>query len=491
MQDRFALKHVSGSRANRVDMLALSPQREIILGRDRDCHVRYSEVDELVSRKHLKIVASGETPVRFMAVDLGSRNGTYVNRQRVFGALVLSPGARVQLGVGGPEFEFQVETESARKQPPSEGKPANAGAMRDRGMELGRRVLLMSLPAAAGAAGAAAYVSWPRMARLWEDWRRARATPRKAVFDPHAALASLINIEAEWKVLHKETGAHLARAYIANERISGTDHVPLLENAAKVLPAFVLHAGRRIEPLLVTAGNAYAGSAVGGVWSAKSVVVPQKHAALTAAPVPLPWEISYHWPAEESAGALLIIESERVKNIVPLAASQFPGWVPSESGWLADEHLGDLHGDVAGRLVSRGELSAEIAASVGGSRQRLKLTMSNGSPAVLTAAIPSSAEIDTGRLPHIADASVLPVKGQAVWVVGKEVEAGEVEEVSPDGRITLRASHCGEGGAVFDREGRLVALCVPEVHSAPRGGSAIVIGGALSVSTGGVDGQVR
>src|SRR5215472_8240356 len=153
MHDKFSLKHLSGSRANRVDRLALSPEREIILGRDRECHVRYSEADELVSRKHLKIVANGETPVRYMAVDLGSRNGTFVNRQRVFGALVLSPGARVQLGAGGPEFEFQVETESARKQSRSDGKPANAGAMRDRGLTLGRRVLLMSLPAAAGAGG--------------------------------------------------------------------------------------------------------------------------------------------------------------------------------------------------------------------------------------------------------------------------------------------------------------------------------------------------
>ena len=63
MQDRFCLRHLSGSRADRVDRLVLSPEREITLGRDRECHVRYSEADELVSRKHLKIIASRETPV--------------------------------------------------------------------------------------------------------------------------------------------------------------------------------------------------------------------------------------------------------------------------------------------------------------------------------------------------------------------------------------------------------------------------------------------
>ena len=250
MQDSFALKHVSGSRANRVDRLVLSPEREIILGRDRECHVRYSEADELVSRKHLKIVAGGGPPIRYMAVDLGSRNGTFVNRQRVLGALVLSPGARVQLGAGGPEFEFQLDTEPEREQSPKPGRSATSAALRNRGAGLGRRVLLMSLPAALGAVRAAGYVSWPRVARFWEHSRHTPPAPRKDAFDPHAALASLVRIEAEWTVLHKETHSRLARAYITNERISGTEHVPLIEQAPKTLPAFVLEAGRRIEPLL-------------------------------------------------------------------------------------------------------------------------------------------------------------------------------------------------------------------------------------------------
>src|SRR4051794_33247651 len=103
MQVRLTLKHLSGSRANEKDNLALPPEREIILGRDPDCHVRYHEADDLVSRKHLKIVATDEQPVRYMVVDLGSRNGTFVNRQRVFGAVLLLPGSHVQLGAGGPE----------------------------------------------------------------------------------------------------------------------------------------------------------------------------------------------------------------------------------------------------------------------------------------------------------------------------------------------------------------------------------------------------
>jgi pSer/pThr/pTyr-binding forkhead associated (FHA) protein len=489
MQDRPCLRHLSGSRANRVDSLVFSPEREITLGRDRECHVRYSETDELVSRKHLKIIASRETPVRYMAVDLGSRNGTFVNRQRVFGALALSPGARVQLGAGGPEFEFQLDTESERARTRVTGKSANPGASRNRLVDVVRRVLLMSIPVAAGAA---AYMEWHRVARIWEDSHQARPLRHELTFDPHVALGSLVSIEAEWKVLHKETRSRLAHAYIANERISGNEHVPLLEGAAKVLPAFVLQAGWRIEPLLIPAGNARAGRSIGGAWSAKGVIVAHRAAVLTAAPAPLPWEAPYPWPAEDSAGALLIMESGRIKDIVPLSAAQFPRWVPAESGWLADELPGDLHGDVHGRLISRDDLKVEMAASVEGSRAQLNMTASNGSPGILAAAMPSGALINAGRLPQLPDtSSTQPAKGQVVWVVGKGVEAAKIEAVSSDGRINLRGSRCAEGGVVFDREGRVIALCLPEAHPGSGASSAILISRAISVSTGGTDGQAQ
>jgi hypothetical protein len=467
----------------------LSPEREITLGRDRECHVRYSETDELVSRKHLKILASRETPVRYMAVDLGSRNGTFVNRQRVFGALALSPGARVQLGAGGPEFEFQLDAESERARVPvTGGSPNPSAAGRNRRIDLIRRVLFMSMPLVVGAA---AYMEWHRIAHVWQDWHQARLLRRESRFDRHAALASLVNIEAEWKVLNKETHACLAHAYIANERISGNEHLPLLESAAKLLPAFVLQADRRIEPLLVPVGNADAAHSIGGAWSARGMIVPHSAAALTAAPAQLPWETPYPWPAEDSAGALLIVESGRIKDIVPLSAAQFPRWVPSESGWLADGLPDDLRGDVHGRLISRDDLKIEIAARIEGSREQLKMTTSDGSHSLLAAAMPPGAVINAGRLPQFPDTSIPPAKGQAVWVVGKGVEAAEVEAVSSDGRINLRGSPCGEGGGVFDREGRGVALCLPEAHPGSGAGSAILIGPALTVSTGGADGQAR
>jgi hypothetical protein len=41
--------------------------------------------------------------------DLNSRNGTFVNKQRIVGSSVIGPGDLVQFGAGGPEFEFTID----------------------------------------------------------------------------------------------------------------------------------------------------------------------------------------------------------------------------------------------------------------------------------------------------------------------------------------------------------------------------------------------
>src|SRR5262245_38572120 len=176
MQERLAIKHLSGSRADALDRLALPPEREIIFGRDRDCHVRYEEADDLVSRKHLKVVATNEQPVRYLVVDLGSRNGTFVNRQRVFGAVVLAPGERVQLGAGGPEFEFRSDTEKVGVRWPFAGawhrraKPRGIGRAHKPWLAKAAIVILLS-----GAAGAAGYRGWATVTPIWREWRTAPA----------------------------------------------------------------------------------------------------------------------------------------------------------------------------------------------------------------------------------------------------------------------------------------------------------------------------
>lgn len=108
--ERIVLRHLTGSKANQVEEFPLSHIKELVLGRDSSATVKYDpDRDDLVGRQHAKISQDPQNPGRFIVADLNSRNGTFVNKQRVTGSTVVNPGDVVQLGPGGPELVFDVE----------------------------------------------------------------------------------------------------------------------------------------------------------------------------------------------------------------------------------------------------------------------------------------------------------------------------------------------------------------------------------------------
>lgn len=83
--------------------------QDLVAGRDNSSQIRFDpDRDDLVSRQHLKITATPGVPNSYQLVDLQSRNGTFLNRQRVYGAIRLNHNDVVQLGAGGPEFRFEL-----------------------------------------------------------------------------------------------------------------------------------------------------------------------------------------------------------------------------------------------------------------------------------------------------------------------------------------------------------------------------------------------
>jgi pSer/pThr/pTyr-binding forkhead associated (FHA) protein len=98
---------------------------KFLIGRAKECSVRASS--EAISRRHCAILrAKGRLFVR----DLGSRNGTYVNDNRITGPVRLKPGDELRVGplkfrlasVGAPEpakaSEPAATPAKPRKQPP-------------------------------------------------------------------------------------------------------------------------------------------------------------------------------------------------------------------------------------------------------------------------------------------------------------------------------------------------------------------------------------
>src|SRR5438128_4013099 len=112
--ERIVLRHLSGSKANQVEEFPLSHFNELVIGRDPSSTVKYDpDRDDLVGRQHAKLTRDTVNPNEFLITDLGSRNGTFVNKQRIVGTAKVRPGDVVQFGAGGPEFQFDLEPRPA------------------------------------------------------------------------------------------------------------------------------------------------------------------------------------------------------------------------------------------------------------------------------------------------------------------------------------------------------------------------------------------
>jgi len=107
---------------------------KFFIGRSEDCHLRPNS--DLVSRHHCAIlVEDGFVAVR----DFGSKNGTFVNGQRVKGEQELTTGD--ELRVGALRFEVQLVVEMAGKKKPKvhsveEAAARTAGAAGDDEVDL-------------------------------------------------------------------------------------------------------------------------------------------------------------------------------------------------------------------------------------------------------------------------------------------------------------------------------------------------------------------
>ncbi|HYK83305.1 MAG TPA: FHA domain-containing protein [Gemmatimonadales bacterium] len=96
----------------------------IRLGRGHECEVHVDAATELVSRLHAELAVgpSGALVVR----DAGSRNGTFLNDQRVAAAVPVRLGDRLTLGRGGPTLV--VEALGTAPQLPAARAPAAPGS---------------------------------------------------------------------------------------------------------------------------------------------------------------------------------------------------------------------------------------------------------------------------------------------------------------------------------------------------------------------------
>ena len=66
---------------------------ELTIGRNEKCHITLD--DTYVSQTHARIFSRGDT---YLVEDLGSTNGTYINRKRITSPVELRRGDQVKIG---------------------------------------------------------------------------------------------------------------------------------------------------------------------------------------------------------------------------------------------------------------------------------------------------------------------------------------------------------------------------------------------------------
>jgi DNA-binding winged helix-turn-helix (wHTH) protein len=90
------------------------PAGESVIGRDRACAVRIDA--DSVSRHHARLHAHGSD---ISLEDLGSKNGTWVNGERIDGPVPLTDGTSFRLGSETLRFELRHGQESTKTAFPS------------------------------------------------------------------------------------------------------------------------------------------------------------------------------------------------------------------------------------------------------------------------------------------------------------------------------------------------------------------------------------
>jgi serine protease Do len=364
--ERVVLRHLSGSKSNQVEEFPIVHFPEIIVGRDPAATVKYDpEHDDLVGRQHAKIVVSAAAPHEFKILDLGSRNGTYVNGQRIFSETRISPGDVVQFGPGGPQLQFDVEprppatvpaTRIAVDAPPATSVPTPAtreaytgGAassirypMAPQKSGLGKETVERMITesnmrtrrtvvfggAAIGAAGlVGAAVLYRRKSAPVVLPPAARKDANAAeIFKTHGQ--AVVFIHAAWKLVDIDTGRQVYHLYMENRNADGK---PIINGPAR-LPVFIQQRDV-IEPVLIDNDNQGRNRSIGTTHSASGFVIHQDGFILTNRHVAATWQTSYDWSPDEKFPIApgLLIDLNQGKP-VPLPEHNLPRrWVPASS----------------------------------------------------------------------------------------------------------------------------------------------------------------
>ncbi len=381
--ERIVLKHLSGSKTNEVEEFPLKHFTELLIGRDPGATVKYHpEQDDLVGRQHARITRDESNPNQFLLSDLDSRNGTFLNKHRLYGTSRISPGDVVQFGPAGPEFEFQVEPPPA---PPETriadeaGRPSAAPPMPPptRAVSGGSPVVSPPAPSqpsapprqtvgkatvermiahsttqtkrssagialaivAVVAVGIGAYLylgGWESISGSIVDERFGPGETTIASDNSDA----VVLVEVSWKLFDIETGRQLYHWYVNNPVYRQYDRFPAIASR-QIVPLYVRFPDNRIEPALFAGDQAGRNYPVGARGSGSGFVASPEGFILTSRHIAASWEENFTaWPPQAAPGLVAVLVRRRTdfvwqgwEELVTPPAD----WTPSRTRFKASQ----------------------------------------------------------------------------------------------------------------------------------------------------------
>jgi hypothetical protein len=459
MIPRILIKHVAGSKANRIDQFQLDGAHELIIGRGSAANVAFdSGIDDTVSRRHAIIKIMRNDRLSFTIADLGSSNGVRVNGRPVRVEQVLLPDDIVELSPGGPAFRIAVEPETLcladkapTRQMPAPYRDASGSAGKSTepqtlaakasepsrpGPRYSRLTLLTVLAVTALGMGAVSFKRAAHHGSSWMDprsWTSASAPTSRQGAGPHAPnavpaaavvaaavpaspsvapiqaaktpSAAIVDLEARWRLYDKFTGKPVFQKAVTR--------------GAQRLPCFVELSDGRIVPWLTTEDEEHTNSPIGGVIRGTGFIVSARGSIITNRRIAAGWTVRYRGDADAGhQGLLFQVETDPVTEsssgtvidlTAPGGAVQLTDWIPGDGGFLFHSRYPAQLGAAKNNLEGRNEvLNVLLPSSHAGTPARL---------------ISASADADVAELKIDVDRQlpVIPLADDAETRIGERV----------------------------------------------------------------------
>jgi S1-C subfamily serine protease len=382
MNERIVIRRMSGGKQTATEEFPVADNREFTVGREPDCNIKFdADKEDLVSRHHAKITVTKIDPVEATIVDLNSTNGTFVNRQRLYGPVPLHPGDVIQLGPGGPEFQFDCEPKAAKPTrmaeipvpvaasaptrqaaipiPPTPipppmvpARPASPPVVQTTGGSTAVGKATVERMISQGKSQTRNQMLWGGFALLviilgvgaylLTRPKPAPTTIVNTVTNPTGMMSSVdiatkytpavVRIEVAWGLIDVNSGHVLSQVYIPNsQKDKSGKEVPLIQGAGDALPLFWALNGKA-EPILSTGDGGGLYQLIGGRGSGSGFVVDSSGFILTNKHVAAGWYAPYEGlGAGAKAGILLTPDGKGGATMSAIGANSFPEWLPSQA----------------------------------------------------------------------------------------------------------------------------------------------------------------